>query len=208
MSITKAALLEFLRLHRYGVEASQTAEGPPEAALVGFVINERLELFFDSFDSTRKVANLRRNPRIAFVIGGYELGDNRTVQYEGEVDLPTGAELEHFKRDYFAAHPDGLRRSKLPGITYFRVRPHWIRYTNINVVPAEIVIFEGANLDTDNSAMEHTTATPYEMREPWQPKIQREPMFNAFANPRVHTAELENAPLEHLGAKRGSVVGR
>jgi hypothetical protein len=40
------------------------------------------------------------------------------VQYEGVVDVPTGAELQQFKRDYFAIQPDGLRRSKLPGITY------------------------------------------------------------------------------------------
>ncbi len=96
MSMTKAALLEFLRLHRYGVEASYTTEGPPQAALVGFVVNAGLELFFDSFDSTRKVPNLRRDPRIAFVIGGYT-GDRRTVQYEGEVDVPTDAELEQFR---------------------------------------------------------------------------------------------------------------
>ena len=74
--------------------ASHAAEGPPEAALVGFLVNNRLELFFDSFDSTRKVANLRRDPRIAFVIGGYTIGDERTVQYEGVVDVPTGAEFE------------------------------------------------------------------------------------------------------------------
>src|ERR1035438_9283011 len=120
MSMTRASLLEFLKLHRYGVEASHTVEGAPEAALVGFVVNDRLELFFDSFDSTRKVANLRRDPRIAFVIGGYIIGDERTVQYEGVVDVPTGAQLQQFQRDYFAIQPDGIRRSKLPGITYFR----------------------------------------------------------------------------------------
>lgn len=146
MSMTQDALLEFLRIHRYGVQASRSVEGAPQAALVGFVVNDRLELFFDSFDSTRKVANLRRDPHIAFVIGGYTLGDERTVQYEGEVDVPAGAELQQFKREYFAVHPDGLRRSKLAGITYFRVRPRWIRYTNFNVVPAEIVVFEGAAL--------------------------------------------------------------
>jgi uncharacterized protein YhbP (UPF0306 family) len=192
MSMTKAALLEFIRLHRYGVEASHTAEGLPQAALVGFVVNERLELFFDCFDSTRKVANLRRSPRIAFVIGGYTVGDERTVQYEGEVDQPTGAELERFKSDYFAVFPDGLRRSRLAGITYFRVRPRWIRYSNLNVLPAETVVFEGAGLGSDDSVGEHATATPYIHRDPWQPKIEREPLFNAFANPR--DAELENPP--------------
>jgi pyridoxamine 5'-phosphate oxidase-like protein len=194
MSMTKAALVDFLRLHRYGVEASHADNGPPEAALVGFVVNERLELFFDSFDSTRKVANLRRDPRIAFVIGGYALGDERTVQYEGEVDVPMGAELERFKSDYFAVHPDGLRRSRLSGITYFRVRPRWIRYTNFNMAPAQVVVFEGAAMGTGDSAAEYTIVMPYtQMKEPWQPQIEREPVFNAFANPQARAGELEKA---------------
>ena len=108
MSMTRADLIEFVRLHHYAVVASNTVQGPPEAALVGFVVNDRLELFFDSFDSTRKVTNLRRDPRVAFVVGGYTIGDERTVQYEGEVDAPTGTELEQFKSSYFAVHPDGV----------------------------------------------------------------------------------------------------
>jgi general stress protein 26 len=205
MSMTKAALLEFLRLHRYGVEASHTVDGPPEAALVGFVVNDRLELFFDSFDSTRKVANLRRNPRIAFVIGGYVLGDDRTVQYEGEVDVPTGAELERLKSDYFAIHPDGLERSKLPGIVYFRARPHWIRFTNFNVAPAQIVVFEGAALNTDESAEEHTVAMRYtHLKKPWQPRVEAEETFDTVRDPWARTGGVENPQrLEDLEAEEG-----
>ena len=197
MSMTKEGLLDFMRGYRYGVEASHTPEGPPEAALVGFVVNKRFELFFDCFDSTRKVTNLRRNPRIAFVIGGHEPSDERTVQYEGEVDIPTGAELEYLKNEYFAVHPDGLRRSKLPQITYFRVRPRWIRYTNLNVVPAQIVVFRGSDLRTDEDTGEPAIARAVtQMRGPWQPKIEREPEFNAFAKPWTRTGEWEEPPLE------------
>ena len=39
MPMTKAGLLDFMKRYRYGVEASHTPEGPPEAALVGFVVN-------------------------------------------------------------------------------------------------------------------------------------------------------------------------
>jgi hypothetical protein len=195
MAMSKAALLEFLRLHRYAVEATRAAEGSPEAALIGFVVNDRLELFFDSFDSTRKVANLRRDPRIAFVIGGYAIGDERTVQYEGVVDVPTGAELQRFKRDYFAILPDGLRRSILPGIVYFRVRPRWIRHSDFNVAPAQIVVFEGAALTTDQGAEEQTMREELRYLEgPWRPKIEREPLFNPFVSPQDRTGELENPP--------------
>jgi hypothetical protein len=186
MTLTKAALVEFIRRHRHGVEASLAANGAPEAALVSLLVNEDLELFFDSFDSTRKVANLRRDPRIALVIGGCTPGDERTVQYEGVVDLPTGAELEHFKRDYFAVHPDGQRRSGLAGITYFRVRPAWIRYNNLNVAPPEIVVFKrGAGLPHEDGSKKYYTDMPYtQTREPWQPKVEHEALFNPFVKTR------------------------
>jgi Pyridoxamine 5'-phosphate oxidase len=146
MSLTQSDLLAFIRLHRYAVEVSNSASGPPQAALVGFVVNDRLELFFDCFESTRKVANLRRDPRISLVIGGTVAGDERTVQIEGVADEPTGAELAQFKATYFADLPDGRRRSRLPSIRYFRVRTNWVRYTNLNVAPAEVVVFDGPNL--------------------------------------------------------------
>ncbi|MGH8255455.1 MAG: VOC family protein [Steroidobacteraceae bacterium] len=170
-SVSRADLLEVLRSHRYAVEASIAADGTPEAALVEFVVNEGLELFFDSFDSTRKVANLRRDPRVAFVIGGQTPGDARTVQYEGTVDSPCGTELERFKSAYFATNPDGIRRSKLPGISYFRVRPRWIRYANFNAAPAQIVVFEGAALGSDHHGEGQRATSPYtQIKRPWQPR--------------------------------------
>jgi general stress protein 26 len=84
-------LLEFIRGHSLAVLATVAPSGAPEAAVVGFVVTDDLELFFDTLESTRKIANLRRDPRMAFVIGW---DDERTVQYEGLADEPRGAELE------------------------------------------------------------------------------------------------------------------
>jgi uncharacterized glyoxalase superfamily protein PhnB len=182
-TVSKAELLEYMRLYRYAVQATVTADGAPQAALVGFVVNDQLELFFDTFASTRKAGNLKRDSRMAFVIGGHTLGEERTVQYEGVVDSPSGAELEGFKDAYFALHPDGVRRSKLAGISYFRVRPRWIRYTNFNAAPAQIVVFEGAVLGGDPHAYGAVATSHYtQLRAPWEPKVDREPDFNAFSN--------------------------
>ncbi len=51
--------------------------------------------------------------------------------------------------------------------------------------------------------MAHTIATPYgQLKEPWHPKIEREPVFNAFASPLARSGELDNlSPLEHPEAK-------
>ncbi len=180
--VSKAEVLHFLKSHRYAVQATVTEQGLPQAALIGFVVTDKLELFFDTFSSTRKAKNLARAPHLALVIGG-QAGDQRTVQYEGTVDTPTGEELEALKKAYFALHPDGLRRSRLSGIRYFRVRPRWIRYTNFNAAPAQIVAFEAAALDTGMTI--HATSTSShdtQPKAPWQPRVELEPDFNAFVS--------------------------
>ena len=99
----------------------------PEAALVGYAVTPEFELVFDTTDATRKCPNLRANPAIAFVIGweGWE-----TVQYEGMADEPAGEERERLLKIYLEAFPDGVARQEWPGITYFRVRPRWIRFSS------------------------------------------------------------------------------
>jgi uncharacterized protein YhbP (UPF0306 family) len=146
MAITRRELLEFLRNQRWAVEASVAPAGAPQAALVGFVANERLELFFDTLGTTRKLQNLRRNPKIALVIGGWTPGDERTLQYEGLADEPRGAELEQLKALYFARFPDGRERQTWPSLVYVRARPTWMRFSDYNRDPPEIVEFQAEQL--------------------------------------------------------------
>lgn len=101
---------------------------------------------FDTPDSTRKVANLRTNPRLAFVIGGTMPGDERTVQYEGVADEPAGPERDRIRAAYFSAWPDGPARAKWPGIVYVRVRPTWIRYSDFNRNPPAVIEFDARQL--------------------------------------------------------------
>lgn len=122
-----AELLAFLRQHRYAVQASTAASGAPQAAVVGIAVSDELELVFDTLGTTRKAQNLRRDPRIAFVVGW---DDEQTVQLEGIADEPTGDELGRLKRVYFARFPDGPEREAWPDITYFRVRVCWARYSD------------------------------------------------------------------------------
>ena len=73
------------------------------------------------------------------VIGGLTDGDERTVQYEGIADEPNGVELEGLKARYFVRFPDGRDRQTWPGLTYVRSRPQWLRFSNFNQTPPEIV---------------------------------------------------------------------
>ena len=144
--MTSAELLEFLGRHTLAVEASVTAAGAPQAAVVGVVVTDRFEVFFDTDGTSRKVSNLRRNPRIALVIGGTAGGDERSVQYEGIADEPTGGELHRLKELYFGSFPDGRGRQTWPGITYIRARPTWIRYTDFNRDPPVAIEFDPLTL--------------------------------------------------------------
>ena len=140
--MTKSNLLAFLRTQKWAVEASVSPKGAPQAALVGVGVTDDLELVFDTIATSRKAVNLKDNPRVAFVIGGWATGDPRSVQYEGVADFPLGEPLEHVRAAYFAAFPDGQERLVWPGITHARVRPTWARYADYTQVPPVIEEFE------------------------------------------------------------------
>jgi Pyridoxamine 5'-phosphate oxidase len=141
MGMDARRLLDFLRGHRLAVQASVSSANGPQAAVVGCAVTDQFEIVFDTLESTRKARNLRQNNRLALVIGGLAPGDERTVQYEGVADEPSGAELERLKNAYYAVYPDGPTRLTWAGLIYVRVRPTWIRYSDYNANPAEIVEF-------------------------------------------------------------------
>lgn len=139
----RAELVEFVRAQKWAVEASVDASGAPQAAVIGVAVSDALELVFDTLGTTRKAHNLRRDPRVAFVIGW---DDARTLQYEGVADEPSGAELERLKALYFARFPDGHERASWPDITYFRARPRWVRYSDFRGSEPVIVTWTGDEL--------------------------------------------------------------
>lgn len=141
--MTREDLVAFVRRYRYAVEASLSPDGPPQAAVVGVAVTDQLELIFDTLDSTRKCQNLRRDPRVSFVIGWDE---DRTLQIEGLADEPNGPELDRLKAIYFERFPDGPDRQLWPGITYFRTRPRWLRFSDFRPEHAAVHEWTAAQL--------------------------------------------------------------
>jgi hypothetical protein len=134
--MTRAELIAFLRRYKLAVEATVAPGGAPQAAVVGFAVSDRLELVFDTLESTRKYANLVADPRIALVVGW---DDAMTAQIEGVVDFPAGAERDRLREVYFGPYPDGRDRLAWPGITHARVRPTWVRVSDFTVDPPRIL---------------------------------------------------------------------
>jgi general stress protein 26 len=119
----------FMNGERLGVLTTATNSGQPAAALMGFAVTPGLELIFDTVRSSRKYPNLKENPRVAWVIG---CTTEVTVQYEGEAEELEGAALAEYKPIYFQKFPDGPAREHWAGMTYFVVRPKWVRYCDYN----------------------------------------------------------------------------
>jgi general stress protein 26 len=122
-------VFRFMDRESLAVLATVAENGQPEAALMGFAVTPELEIIFDTVKSSRKYPNLKKNPRVAWVVG---CTTEVTVQYEGIAEELEGADLVKYKRPYFAKFPDGPARESWPGITYFVVRPKWVRYCDYN----------------------------------------------------------------------------
>lgn len=136
-----------MRSHSWAVQASAAPGGAAQAAIIGFAVTDDLQVVFETLASTRKVRNLRQDPRIALVVGGWDAGDERTVQYEGTADEPRGAELERLKATYFERFPQGWSRKMWPGWVFVRVRPVWVRYSDFRRKFPSIVEFSARDLE-------------------------------------------------------------
>jgi hypothetical protein len=103
------------------VLGTMSAAGIPQTAVMGIVVTENLEIVFDTLNTTRKYANLKAHPQCSFAM------------WKGE-----HAVLARYQEVYFAKLPDGRDRLSWPGITYFVVRPTWMRYSDYESRPPRI----------------------------------------------------------------------
>ena len=128
----KKRVLDFIKQYGLMVIATVNVDGKPEAAVVEYGESDDLELIFDTYTSSRKYKNLQQNPSVACTIGWDE---NITIQYEGIATELRGEELQKFKDLYFAKNERARKWENREGITYFKITPKWIRYSDLNTDP-------------------------------------------------------------------------
>ena len=136
----REAICRAMQQYRYGVVSSHSAEGVPQSALVGIAVTSKMEIIFDTVRSSRKYANLVRNPVCSFVVGW---GGEQTVQFEGVAKELIGEERDLYLEVYFAIWPDCRAHLEWPDITYFLVSPRWVRYSDYDHNPPLIKELEG-----------------------------------------------------------------
>jgi hypothetical protein len=130
-------LVEFIASCDLAVVSSLSSEGAPQSAVVAIAVTPDLEIVFDTVASSRKYGNLKTRGECSITMWMGEV----TLQYEGIAEEPNGADLDHYKEAYFKKLPDGRDRQSWPGISYFVVRPKWIRYSDFNARPRLIEEF-------------------------------------------------------------------
>jgi pyridoxine/pyridoxamine 5'-phosphate oxidase len=114
-------LVDFIAACDLGVVSSLSAEGAPQSAVVAIAVTPDLEIVFDTVSTSRKYRNLIARPQCSVTVWRGEI----TVQYEGIAE-----NSDRLRDTYFVRFPDGRDRLSWPGITYFAIRPKWIRYSD------------------------------------------------------------------------------
>lgn len=122
---------DFIKTQYYAV-VSSIWNGEPQAATVAFSSRNDFEIVFSTCNTTRKYRNLKKDGKIAVVIGWDKAV---TIQLEGVATEATGELLEECKRIHIARNPDSEKYADLESNRYFLVTPHWIRYTDISDLP-------------------------------------------------------------------------
>lgn len=129
MTITNVELYRFLRAKDSAVVSTVGPDGSPQSARVYIVTTPDLELVFYTLQTNRKCQNLRRDPRLSAVIGW---DGEQTVQYEGIAREVEEHEYAEIKKVFLAAQPNRAGMVDWPGLTFFRAKPVWIRFSDYN----------------------------------------------------------------------------
>ncbi len=123
--VDRESFVSYVRSRRSGVLASLGPDGGPQAAYLAVTATDAGEVVLDARASSRKVANLSRDPRVALTVGG---ADGTTLQLQGVADVPVGADRERCAAAYAATFPQFATSLDDPGIVVVRVAVTWARY--------------------------------------------------------------------------------
>jgi pyridoxine/pyridoxamine 5'-phosphate oxidase len=132
MKTDQEIVSEFIKQHPLAVLSTVTSDALPEAAVVGIHPGDNFEIIFGTFRTSRKYANLEKNPRVALVIG-WDKG--KTVQYEGEAkELPAQAVVE-FEKAHMGQMSSAAKYASKEDAVFYKITPRWVRYTDASKDP-------------------------------------------------------------------------
>lgn len=139
----KEKIFDFIKDHRLAVMSTVNSSALPEASAVGFSfkhVGDSFEIHIATYDSSRKYANLKRNPRVALVVG-WEHG--KTAQIEGVAEEVTNPEeIKEIEWADLEKMPTVAKYISPDQVVFFKISPVWMRYSNFSVEPWERIEFK------------------------------------------------------------------
>lgn len=133
----KTRILNLLDANHLGVLATNSDSGFPASAVVTISHTDDLSILFGSFDTTRKNTNIKKNSSVSIVVG-WDMIERKTMQIEGQAVLVTGEERERVENIHCAKNENFNSRRDNLHQEYFKIVPHWIRYSDLSVKPTEV----------------------------------------------------------------------
>lgn len=110
--------------------------GAPNAVTVEFGMYGD-KIVFDTFNNSRKYANIQKDDRVALVMMPSE---DISIDIEGHAHLVAEDELVAVQEAYFEKVPEARKWADLPNVTFFVVSVDWARCTDVSVSPWKIDI--------------------------------------------------------------------
>lgn len=118
---------QFLELFKTCVISTVSQGGQPEAATVGFSVDDDFKIMIATNEKTRKAANLAVNNRVAFVVG---FDGPRTLQIEGMAVRVNLKEAKDRIDLHFKKVPGAQKFAGELGQNYYLITPNWLRFTD------------------------------------------------------------------------------
>lgn len=131
----KDEVLAFLKAHSLATLATISAEGYARARLIYYASDDAFNVYFLSLANTRKVSDIRANPKAAMVISDSD--KQHTLEIEGVFEEMTdtatfGPIITQLSKNLF---PDDGPEAPLTHMdksvpVFFKLIPSWIRWSN------------------------------------------------------------------------------
>ncbi|MEI6327556.1 MAG: pyridoxamine 5'-phosphate oxidase family protein [Candidatus Roizmanbacteria bacterium] len=129
------AIATYLGNHHLAVISTANIQGAPQSAVIGYSCTGDLEIVFTTYADSRKVINLKKNPRVSLVIGW---DGGRTLQYEGEAHLVVGAQAVKLEEFHYNIVPTAAKYTQPKKQILYKITPKWIRLTDFHQDPWQV----------------------------------------------------------------------
>lgn len=118
---------QFLGQFETCVLATIGKNNQPQAATVGFSVDDDLKVMVATNEKTRKATNLAENAKIALVVG---LEGPKTLQLEGVAEKLNKTEHQDRINLHFEKVPGAKKFTGEAGQNYYLITPTWLRFTD------------------------------------------------------------------------------